>query len=244
MCNSHTWNTNTTQKYLLVNTTRCHKNTILQFSGWKNKQTNKLHTCGSKLYITCITVVWTKRLIYRNHYKFMADTLIAWVQTRSIYNGTCTLLCQIPSWFTTVHSYTRCPKKSERRISEPCELELLYFDPCFNYCHWINGLPQNTLWKAFPRHNSSLICRKNEAKFENDCISRSGHRFKITQPNLMILVSFSSAEDALSNDVKKTTTILAHKVLKIRRSSCLWTTRYNFSQGWDQLHFNYNPITF
>ena len=64
------------------------------------------------------------------------------------------------------------------------------------------GLPKNTFnMEALSRHNSSLIGRKNQAKFENDCISRSGHRFKITQPNLMILVSFSSAEDALSNDV-------------------------------------------
>ena len=55
--------------------------------------------------------------------------------------------------------------------------------------------------EALSRHNSSLIGRKYQPKFENDCISRSGHRFKITQPNLMILVSFSSAENALSNDV-------------------------------------------
>ena len=34
-------------------------------------------------------------------------------------------------------------------------------------------------------------------------ISRSVHRPKITQPILMILVSFSSAEDVLSNNVKK-----------------------------------------
>ena len=57
--------------------------------------------------------------------------------------------------------------------------------------------------EALSRHNSSLIGCKIQAKLENDCILRSGHRFKITQPNLMILVSFSSAEDALSNDVKK-----------------------------------------
>ena len=55
--------------------------------------------------------------------------------------------------------------------------------------------------EGLSRHNSSLIGRKNPAKFENDCLSRSGHRFKITQPNLLILVSFSSAEEALSNDV-------------------------------------------
>ena len=53
------------------------------------------------------------------------------------------------------------------------------------------------------RQNSSLISPKNPAKFENDCISRSVHRFKIIQPDLTILVSFSSAEDVLSNDVKK-----------------------------------------
>ena len=51
------------------------------------------------------------------------------------------------------------------------------------------------------RQNSSLIGPKIPAKFENDCISRNVHRFKITQPNLTILVSFSSAEDVLSNDV-------------------------------------------
>ena len=40
----------------------------------------------------------------------------------------------------------------------------------------------------------------------NDCISRNGRRIKSTEPNLIILVSFSFAEDALSNDVKIYTT--------------------------------------
>ena len=40
----------------------------------------------------------------------------------------------------------------------------------------------------------------------NDCISRNGRRIKSTEPNLMILVSLSSAEDALYNDVQKYTT--------------------------------------
>ena len=59
------------------------------------------------------------------------------------------------------------------------------------------------LWKAFPQHNSSLIGRKNQDKFENDCISRCGHRLKITPPNLMILVSISSVEDALFYDINE-----------------------------------------
>ena len=33
------------------------------------------------------------------------------------------------------------------------------------------------LMVGFSRHNSSLIGRKNQAKFENDCISRGGHIF-------------------------------------------------------------------
>ena len=79
------------------------------------------------------------------------------------------------------------------------------------------------------RHNSSLIGRKNPAKFENDCISRNGHtcRFKITQPNLMILVSFSSAENALYNDVKNMT-LLARRVLKIRLSAFFGTPGGHF----------------
>ena len=76
--------------------------------------------------------------------------------------------------------------------------------------------------KGISRYNSTLIGRKNQAKFENDCISRNWHRIKITQPNSMILVSFSSAEDALTNDVKKMTR-LARKVLKIRRFAFLGT---------------------
>ena len=45
--------------------------------------------------------------------------------------------------------------------------------------------------------------KKKRPKFEKDCISRRVHRFKITQPILTIVVSFSSAEDVLSKEVKK-----------------------------------------
>ena len=57
--------------------------------------------------------------------------------------------------------------------------------------------------KGLSRYNSTLIGRKNQAKYENDCVSRNGHKIKIAQPNSMILVSFSFAEDALFNDVSK-----------------------------------------
>ena len=51
--------------------------------------------------------------------------------------------------------------------------------------------------------NPRLQDRKYQIKYENNCISRNRHRIKITQLNPVILVSFSSAEDSLSNDVKK-----------------------------------------
>ena len=72
------------------------------------------------------------------------------------------------------------------------------------------------------RLNYSLIGPKNPAKFENDCISRSVHRLQISQPNLTILVSFSSAEYVLSNDVKNMI-FLVCKVLEIRRSHLFGT---------------------
>ena len=82
---------------------------------------------------------------------------------------------------------------------------------CFGEAHWsvstkesrFNRIPQSIIMKGYSRHNSSLIGRKKRAKFKNDRISRNGHRIKTTQPNLMILVSFSSAEDVWSNDVNK-----------------------------------------
>ena len=46
----------------------------------------------------------------------------------------------------------------------------------------INGLHQNTIMKGLPRHNSTLISRQNQAKFENDCILRNWHSIQLTQP--------------------------------------------------------------
>ena len=74
-------------------------------------------------------------------------------------------------------------------------------DLCFFCCHGTIGFPKTAYRRLF-RHNSSLIGSKNQAQFENDCISRSRHRFEITQPKLMTLVSFSSAEEVISNAVK------------------------------------------
>ena len=87
-------------------------------------------------------------------------------------------------------------------------------------------LPQNIIMEGLSRHNSSLIGRKNTAKFENYCISRNGHKIKITQPNFMILVSFPFAEYALSNDVKNNT-FSSHGTENPSAVPFVWDTRYN-----------------
>ena len=87
--------------------------------------------------------------------------------------------------------------------------------------------PKHLMEDFSPRHNSSLIGHKNQAKFENDCtcISRSGYRIKITRPNLMVLVSFSSAEDALFNDVKKYNTFSSQGTENLS-FRFFWDTQY------------------
>ena len=105
---------------------------------------------------------------------------------------------------------------------------------CFGEAHWsvstketrFNGIPQCIIMKGYSRHNSSLISRKNQAKFDNDLISRNGHRFKTTQPNLMILVSFSSAEDVWSNDVNRYNT-LSSQCTENPPFRFFWDTLYN-----------------
>ena len=49
-----------------------------------------------------------------------------------------------------------------------------------------NMISLNITMKGHSRHKYSLIGRKNRAKFENDRISRNGHRINITSSNLMI----------------------------------------------------------
>ena len=87
------------------------------------------------------------------------------------------------------------------------------------------GFPQNTTMKGHSQHNPSLIGRKNQAKFENDCVLTNGHRIKITQSNLMILVSFSSAGVACFEDVKTYGTFRSQATGN-PPFRILWDTRY------------------
>ena len=105
---------------------------------------------------------------------------------------------------------------------------------CFGEAHWsvstketrFNGIPHGIIMKGYSRHKSSLIGRKNRANFGNDRTSRNGHRIKTTQPNLMILVSFSSAEDVWSNDVNKYNTFNSQGT-ENPPFCFFWDTRYS-----------------
>ena len=109
------------------------------------------------------------------------------------------------SWNTVIFKFCLIFVTGERRIVSGQGFHKVFWESPL-----IRGNKRNTdQWastkhrmEGFSLHNSSLVGLKNQVKFENDCISRNEHRIKITQPTLMILVSFSSGEDALSNDVK------------------------------------------
>ena len=102
-------------------------------------------------------------------------------------------------------------------------------EPCFFCWHGSMGFPrvfpQNTTMKGHSQHNPSLIGRKNQAKFENDCVLTNGHRIKIIQSNCMILVSFSSAGVAWFEDVKRYDTF-GLQATENPPFRFLWDTRY------------------
>ena len=97
----------------------------------------------------------------------------------------------MPTSWNTVIFKVRLSFADERRI-----VSGQGFHKVFSGSPLIHGNKRNTdQWastkhrmEGFSLHNSSLVGRRNQAKFENDCISWNGHRIKITQPNLMILV--------------------------------------------------------
>ena len=51
-------------------------------------------------------------------------------------------------------------------------------------------------------HYPWLKCHENEEKFDNDYVFKNGHRIKTTQPIPMILVSFFSEDNDLSDEIK------------------------------------------
>ena len=65
----------------------------------------------------------------------------------------------------------------------------------------INELPGNNVWKS-EKPLSCLKCLENEEKFDNDYVLRNDHRIKTTQPISMILVSFFSEDNVLSDEIK------------------------------------------
>ena len=134
------------------------------------------------------------------------------------------------SWNTVIFKFRLIFATDERRIVSAKAFHMVFCEA--HWSQWCHIRPFSAYTVSFvmfvdtdqwasPKHlmkghshNFSLIGRKTRAKFENDCVSKNGHRIKITQPNSMILVSFSSAEN-----VYKNMTLLGQMVLKICRSA-------------------------
>ena len=133
------------------------------------------------------------------------------------------------SWNTVIFKFRLMFATGERRIVAGQTLHMVFCGSPL-----IRGNKRNTEqllnWIVCPDKilRSSVPKIQRNVKmtvFQEVCIDSE----LITQPNLTILVSFSSAEDVLSNDVKNMT-FLACKVLKICRSAFFGTCSIYYEQ--------------
>ena len=74
-----------------------------------------------------------------------------------------------------------------------------------------------TMYGSQKSHYPCLKCHENEEKIENDYVLRNDHRIKTTQPISMILVSFFSEDNVLSDGNKICYIFSNMKVTKIER---------------------------
>ena len=137
------------------------------------------------------------------------------------------------SWNTVLFKFRLIFATDERRLCRVWSFICQFPLTLYLFLTWINGLPQKQHMEGLSRYNYTLIGRKNQAKFENNSVSINEHKIKNTQPNSMI-VSFSSAEAALSNDVKYCT----------GNQPFSWDTRYTINvlmhtETWDIATINF-----
>ena len=134
------------------------------------------------------------------------------------------------SWNTVIFQFRSIFATDERRIMSGIAFH--YNDlgnpiePCFFFWHGSMDFPKTQQWKAIPNIILRSSVAKNQAKFENYWVLTNGHRIKITQSNLMILVSFSSAGVAWFEDVKRYGTFRSQAIGN-PPFRFLWDTRYN-----------------
>ena len=136
------------------------------------------------------------------------------------------------SWNTVIFKFRSIFATNERRVMSGIAFHCNALgESCWTVFLLLtrnNGLPKTQQWKPIP----NIILRSSVAKIKrnlNDCVLTNGHKIKITQSNIMILVSFSSAGVAWFEDVKRygTFRLQATENLPFR---FLWDTRYIFSQ--------------
>ena len=85
---------------------------------------------------------------------------------------------------------------------------------------------RENLWTAIP---TVTIARAYLKKFVNDCVSRNGCRINTAGPNQVIVVSFFSEDNVLSDEIK-ICYISEYQVMKTARfASFLGDTRYRRS---------------
>ena len=115
-------------------------------------------------------------------------------------------------------------------------------DLCQQKKHGSTGFPQAFSWKAIPDIILCSSVTKIEWNLKMTIFQEMSIEWKITQPNLMILVSFSSTEDVWSNDINKYNTF-SSQCTENPPFLFFWDTRYIWPPfKKDKQLWNYNYI--
>ena len=79
-----------------------------------------------------------------------------------------------------------------------------------------------TMYGSQNSHNPWMKCHENEEKIDNDVIFRNDHRIKTTQPISMMLVSFFSEDNVLSDEMKICYSIFEFQSNEYEAFRCSW----------------------
>ena len=124
------------------------------------------------------------------------------------------------SWNTVIYEVCSISTSYLRRVWQSISSLFVLFAR-------INGLPGNNVWKYKKPLSLNEMSREWRENWQWPTVLCNDYRFKTTQPISMILVSFFSDDNVLSDEMKKKMAIFSNiKVTKIERSAYFLDTRY------------------
>ena len=106
------------------------------------------------------------------------------------------------SWKNVIFKFRLIFATNERRIVSGQGFHKVFWGSPLIHGNKRMGFHKTLYGRLFPSQFFARRSQKSNEIWKWLCFKKWAYFMRITQPNLMILVSFSSGEDALSNDVK------------------------------------------